>query len=214
MSLACSGLMFSSGKLKTRDEQEKGETESCGMLVSGSDTEMESKTLFPRRGHSKNPGVDVEASGYLNDQVTLSPLSPLARLYIYALHGCVCEVAFTAAWNWYYTRDQRLPGYTSLWSLLIYSLAIFFMEGLSAWLQQRHFLLLLRLTVYTLFIYLWEFSWGVMLRLLEACPWDYSHFKYNLMGLVTLEYAVPWAMAALLAEKHVIRNTLKIRLND
>ncbi|MCI4376622.1 hypothetical protein PGIGA_G00190500 [Pangasianodon gigas] len=184
------------------------------MLVSGSDTEMESKTLFPRRGHSKNPGVDVEASGYLNAQVTLSPLSPLARLYIYALHGCVCEVAFTAAWNWYYTRDQRLPGYTSLWSLLIYSLAIFFMEGLSAWLQQRHFLLLLRLTVYTLFIYLWEFSWGVFLRLLEACPWDYSHFKYNLMGLVTLEYAVPWAMAALLAEKHVIRNTLKIRLND
>ncbi|MCJ8730787.1 hypothetical protein PDJAM_G00188360 [Pangasius djambal] len=184
------------------------------MLVSGSDTEMESKTLFPRRGHSKNPGVDVEASGYLNDQVTLSPLSPFARLYIYALHGCVCEVAFTAAWNWYYTRDQRLPGYTSLWSLLIYSLAIFFMEGLSAWLQRRHFLLLLRLTVYTLFIYLWEFSWGVLLRLLEACPWDYSHFKYNLMGLVTLEYAVPWAMAALLAEKHVIRNTLKIRLND
>lgn len=55
---------------------------------------------------------------------------------------------------------------------------------------------------------------GVLLRLLEACPWDYSHFEYNLIGLVTLEYAVPWAMAALLAEKHVIRNTLKIRLND
>lgn len=143
----------------------------------------------------------------------LSPLSPLARLYVYALHGCVCEVAFTAIWNWYYTHDQRLPGNTSLWSLLIYSLAMLFMESLSAWLQQRHFHLLLRLTVYILFIYLWEFSCGVLLRLLEACPWDYSHFRYNLMGLVTLEYAIPWAVAALLAEKHVIRYTLKIRLN-
>lgn len=160
-----------------------------------------------------DPGVDARASGYLNDHLTFSPLSPLVRLYVYALHGCVCEVAFTASWNWYYTRDLRLPGYTSLWSLLIYSSAIFFMEGLSASLKQRHFPLLLRLIIYTLFIYLWEFSWGVFLRMLEACPWDYSHFKYNIIGLVTLEYAGPWAMAALLAEKHVIRNTLKIRLN-
>lgn len=145
--------------------------------------------------------------------VTLSPLSPLARLYIYALHGCVCEVTFTAAWNWYYTRDQTLPGHTSLWALLIYSSAIFFMEGISATLKQRHTPLLLRVTVYTLFIYMWEFSWGVLLRLLEACPWDYSHYKYNLVGLVTLEYALPWAVASLLAERHVIRNTLKIRLD-
>lgn len=157
-------------------------------------------------------GIDVAAPGYFNDKSMLSPLPPLTRLYIYALHGCVCEVAFTAAWNWYYTHDQRLPGYTSLWSLIIYSLAIFIMEGLSAWLQQRHFSLLLRLTVYTMSIYLWEFSWGVLLSLLGACPWDYSHFRYNFVGLVTLEYAVPWAIAALLAEKHVIRNTLKIRL--
>ncbi|XP_047668675.1 transmembrane protein 229b-like [Tachysurus fulvidraco] len=214
MSLACSGLMFSSGKIKSTDEQEN--VESCVTLMKGTDTEMESKTLYPRKRQSNNPGIDVGASDYLNEplaSLTPSPLSPLARLYVYALHGCLCEVAFTATWNWYYTHDQKLPGYTSLWSLLIYSLAIFLMEGLSTWLQQRHFHLLLRLTVYTLFIYLWEFSWGVLLRLLEACPWDYSHFKYNLMGLVTLEYAMPWAMAALLAEKHVIRYTLKIRVN-
>lgn len=160
------------------------------------------------------PGVDKGTSAYLTDKCsfTLSPLSSIARLYVYALHGCVCEVAFTAAWDWYYTYDQKLPGYTSLWSLLIYSLAMFFMESLSAWLQQRHFPLPLRLSVYTLFIYLWEFSCGVLLRLLEACPWDYSHFKYNLMGLVTLEYALPWALAALLAEKYVIKYTLRIQL--
>uniref|UniRef100_A0A671MFP8 Transmembrane protein 229B n=1 Tax=Sinocyclocheilus anshuiensis TaxID=1608454 RepID=A0A671MFP8_9TELE len=142
--------------------------------------------------------------------ITPTPLSPLAQLYIYGLHWCLCEVAFTAAWDWWHL--PQLAGHTSLWALLIYSSAIFFMEGLSARLQQKHCPLPVRLTVYTLFIYLWEFSWGFLLRLFGACPWDYSELRYNFIGLVTLEYAVPWALAALIAEKHVIRNTLKIRL--
>uniref|UniRef100_A0A672QAN9 Transmembrane protein 229B n=1 Tax=Sinocyclocheilus grahami TaxID=75366 RepID=A0A672QAN9_SINGR len=133
--------------------------------------------------------------------ITPTPLSLLAQLYIYSLHWCLCELAFTAAWD-------------CLWALLIYSSAIFFMEGLSARLQQKHCPLPVRLTVYTLLIYLWEFSWGFLLRLFGACPWDYSEFRYNFVGLVTLEYAVPWVLAALVAEKHVIRNTLKIRLDN
>ncbi|XP_030628650.1 transmembrane protein 229B [Chanos chanos] len=155
---------------------------------------------------------DAEAPADPSDEIMFIPLSPLARLYIYALHGCLCEVAFTAVWDWLYTSDQRLPGHTSLWALLIYSSAIYFMEGLSAKMQQKRYPLPVRLTIYTSFIYLWEFSWGFLLRLLQACPWDYSGFRYNLMGLVTLEYAAPWALASLIAEKHVIRNTLKIRL--
>uniref|UniRef100_A0A3B1KA38 Transmembrane protein 229B-like n=1 Tax=Astyanax mexicanus TaxID=7994 RepID=A0A3B1KA38_ASTMX len=165
------------------------------------------------QGLNQGPGADIKTPPNLHDQPALALLSPLARLYIYALHGCVCEVVFTAAWNWYYTRDRRLSGYTSLWALLIYSSAIFIMEFISAKLHQRHCPLLLRLAVYILFIYLWEFSWGFMLRLLQACPWDYSDFRYNLIGLVTLEYAVPWALAAFLAEQHVIKNTLKIRMD-
>lgn len=156
--------------------------------------------------------ADTGANTDISKQITPSPLSPLTRLYIYALHGCLCEVAFTASWDWYYTHDHRLAGHTSLWALLIYSSAIFCIEGLSVTLQQKHCPLPVRLTVYTLFIYLWEFSWGYLLRLFGACPWDYSEFRFNFIGLVTLEYAVPWALAALIAEKHVIRNTLKIRL--
>ncbi|XDV50758.1 hypothetical protein PO909_019773 [Leuciscus waleckii] len=156
--------------------------------------------------------ADTDANTDVSEQITSSPLSPLARLYIYALHGCLCEVAFTASWDWYYTHDHRLAGHTSLWALLIYSSAIFYMEGLSVTLQKKHCPLPVRLTVYTLFIYLWEFSWGYLLRFFGACPWDYSEFRYNFIGLVTLEYAVPWALAAHVAEKHVIRNTLKMRL--
>uniref|UniRef100_A0A8C2JIW4 Uncharacterized protein n=1 Tax=Cyprinus carpio TaxID=7962 RepID=A0A8C2JIW4_CYPCA len=122
------------------------------------------------------------------------------------------RVAFAAARDLYYTHDHRLAGHTSLKELLIYSSAIFFMEGLSVRLQQKHCPLPVRLTIYTLFIYLREFSWGFLLRLFGACPWDYSELRYNFIGL-TLKYVVPWALAALIAKKQIIRNTLKIPLH-
>ncbi|XP_034040978.1 transmembrane protein 229B-like [Thalassophryne amazonica] len=140
-------------------------------------------------------------------------LSTFVRLYVYALHGCLCEVAFTAVYDWCSTGDTRLLGHSSLWALPMYATAIYLMETLRAWLLTLHHPLLLRLMVYIIFIYLWEFSWGAGLRLLGACPWDYSAYRYNVGGLVTLEYALPWAVASLIAEKHVIRNTLRLRLN-
>ena len=154
----------------------------------------------------------TEGSGK-ESSVMLHPLMPIARLYVYALHGCLCEVAFTAACNWYELRDRKLLGHTSLWALPIYSSAIFLMERLHLSLHP-HCPLLARLTVYTLLTYVWEFSTGFFLRLLGACPWDYSAFRWNLMGLVTLEYALPWALACLIAERHVIRNTLRMRLES
>ncbi|XP_068184205.1 transmembrane protein 229B-like [Antennarius striatus] len=142
------------------------------------------------------------------------PLPAVLRLYVYALHGCLCEVTFTALWDWSRTQDRRLGGHSSLWALPMYASAIYLMEGLREQLLTRHRPLPVRLTAYTLFIYLWEFSWGAALRLLGACPWDYSGYGYSLAGLVTLEYAPFWALAAFLAETHVIRNTLRIRLHN
>ncbi|XP_076141877.1 transmembrane protein 229B-like [Alosa pseudoharengus] len=142
------------------------------------------------------------------------PLSPLVRLYIYALHGLLCEVAFTAAWDCCLTRDPRLPGHTSLWALPIYGLAVFFVEELSLRLKRRSCPLVARLGLYTVLTYAWEFSWGFVLRLLGACPWDYSQFQYNFLGLVTLEYAIPWALAALMAETLVVHYTLRLRLQS
>ncbi|XP_041866780.1 transmembrane protein 229B-like [Melanotaenia boesemani] len=139
--------------------------------------------------------------------------SVLVRLYVYGLHGCLCEVAFTAVYDWCSTQDRRLAGHSSLWALPMYATAIYLMEGLRARLLAQNQPLPVRLTAYILFIYIWEFSWGVGLRLMGACPWDYSGYRYNLAGLVTLEYSVPWAAAAFIAEQYVIRNTLRIRLH-
>ncbi|XP_071387535.1 transmembrane protein 229B-like [Centroberyx affinis] len=159
-------------------------------------------------------GEDEEAPAEPHGSGSGRPLPPLARLYVYALHGCLCEVAFTAAWDWCHTRDGRLAGHSSLWALPMYATAIYLMESLRAGLLSRRRPLAARLLAYTLFVYLWELSWGLGLRLLGACPWDYSGYRYNLAGLVTLEYALPWAVASLIAEKHVIRNTLRIRLEN
>ncbi|KAJ3610918.1 hypothetical protein NHX12_023008 [Muraenolepis orangiensis] len=163
----------------------------------------------PESSANANSPAEPTANGH-----SLRPLSPLARFYVYALHGCLCEVAFTAACNWYQTRDRRLAGHSSLWALPMYASALCLMERLSARLMAYRCRLAVRLVSYTLFIYLWEFSWGLGLRLLGACPWDYSEYHYNLEGLVTLEYALPWAVASLIAEKYVIRNTLRIRLEQ
>ncbi|XP_041740470.1 transmembrane protein 229B-like [Coregonus clupeaformis] len=157
-------------------------------------------------------GDDEEAPLEPPERVTHRPLSPQACLYVYALHGCLCEVSFTAICDWWETQDRRLAGHTCLWALPMNTLAIFLIEGLRGRLLAQLFPLLLRMLVCTLFIYLWEFSWGIVLRLLGAMPWDYSGFSYNLAGLVTLEYALPWALASLIAEQHVIRNTLRVRL--
>ncbi|KAM9809672.1 transmembrane protein 229b-like isoform 1-T1 [Syngnathus typhle] len=146
------------------------------------------------------------------DRVSMCSLSVLARLYVYALHGCLCEVTFTAVLDWCTIQDRKMMGYSSLWALPMYATAIYLMENLRSWLLTHLQGLSVRLITYTLFIYLWEFTWGSALRLLGACPWDYSGYKYNLGGVVTLEYALPWAFAAFLAEQHVIKNTLRIRM--
>ncbi|XP_061646861.1 transmembrane protein 229b-like isoform X1 [Phyllopteryx taeniolatus] len=176
---------------------------------------MESRISHERRTHGGGPlagHVGDKDPAELCGRVSTCSLSVLARLYVYALHGCFCEVTFTAVLDWCSIQDRRMMGYSSLWALPMYASAIYLMESLRGWLLAHHQPLSVRLITYTLFIYLWEFSWGSGLRLLGACPWDYSGYKYNLGGLVTLEYALPWAIAAFIAEQHVIKNTLRIRM--
>ncbi|XP_056292132.1 transmembrane protein 229B-like [Pseudoliparis swirei] len=173
---------------------------------------MEARKLNMKGTQGRNDqgtGVDDRAPAARS-----RPLTTVERLYVYALHGCLCEVAFTAVCDWCSTRDMRLTGHSSLWALPMYAIAIYLIEVLRARLLVRRHPLPVRLVAYTVFIYLWEFSWGAGLSLLGACPWDYSGYRYNLAGLVTLEYAVPWTLAAFIAEQHVIENTLRIRLHN
>ena len=52
--------------------------------------------------------------------------------------------------------------------------------------------------LYVVIAFSWEFTTGLILRQFDACPWDYSHYPYNFMGLITLEYAPGWLFLAFL----------------
>ncbi|CAL8303813.1 unnamed protein product [Boreogadus saida] len=153
------------------------------------------------------------AAAPLTTAAAAAPLTTLSRWYLYAIHGYVCEVMFTAAWEFAVRRDRRLPGVTSVWALFIYGTCILSVERMYLALRRRGVPLPLRCALYTLWTYVWEFSTGLLLRQFDACPWDYSAFRYNFMGLVTAEYALPWFCAALLAERLVIRTALRLRLH-
>lgn len=70
--------------------------------------------------------------------------------------------------------------------------------------------------IYLILIFGWEFSTGFVLNLFNACPWDYSWFPFNIMGLITLEYAPLWFIGSILAEQVLIPfiNKLKWETNN
>nr|XP_023697011.1 transmembrane protein 229B-like isoform X1 [Paramormyrops kingsleyae] len=144
---------------------------------------------------------------------SLEPLTTLSRWYLYAIHGYFCEVMFTAAWEFVVNWNWKFPGVTSVWALFIYGTCILTVERMYLWLRGRC-PVLLRCVIYTLWTYLWEFGTGFLLRQFNACPWDYSQFRYNFMGLITAEYALPWFCASFIMERLVIRNTLRLRYDE
>ncbi|XP_077342698.1 transmembrane protein 229B-like [Lithobates pipiens] len=143
---------------------------------------------------------------------SVEPLGLLFRLYIYSIHGYVCEVLFTAFVDFTANRDWRFQGVSSVWALFIYGVAMLGIEYMYLYLR-FHCGFLLRALLYTLWVYFCEFSSGWLLRCLSACPWDYSHYKYNFKGLVTLEYAPFWLLGVVVLEKYLIWYTLHLRLD-
>ena len=142
----------------------------------------------------------------------LEALSVLGRFYIYAIHGYATEVMFTAIWEFVVNFNWKLPGVTSVWSFPIYGVSVLVVEQLYLLMEPRGVPLVLRGLVYTLWTYGWEFSTGLILRQFDACPWDYTPFHGDFMGLVTLEYLPLWYFGAIFLERFIIRYTRCIYL--
>ncbi|XP_070615250.1 transmembrane protein 229B isoform X2 [Erythrolamprus reginae] len=151
--------------------------------------------------------------GLCGRMAAAEPLTSFSRWYLYAIHGYFCEVMFTAAWEFVVNFNWKFPGVTSVWALFIYGTSILIVEKMYLYLKDKCNILV-RCLIYTLWTYLWEFTTGFTLRQFDACPWDYSQFDLNFMGLITLEYAIPWFCAAIIMEQLVIRNTLRLRFDE
>ncbi len=135
-----------------------------------------------------------------------APLSWLARLLLYGLGGCFMEVAWTAACAYRAKRDARLRGHTYVYMLFIYGagmLALY--EPASARLLAWRVPWPARGALYACGVFAVEYASGWLLRRFTgAVPWDYAAdrapSRWQVHGLIRLDYAPCWAAAALLAE--------------
>lgn len=58
----------------------------------------------------------------------------------------------------------------------------------------------LRGGIYVIFIFTAEYFFGVILTKMGVCPWNYSGAKFNVNGLIRLDYAPAWFAAGLIFE--------------
>ncbi|XP_063073976.1 transmembrane protein 229A [Engraulis encrasicolus] len=138
---------------------------------------------------------------------SLPGLPGVLRFVFFGMHGFLDEIVFTSVFNLFEKSDRSLSGHTSLWSFLMYGSCSFVVEKLYMHLHfARGWSTWMRLPIYIVFIYTWEFSWGLALRQYDACSWDYSHYPLNYMGLVTLLYLPGWVCLSLYQD--VLSNVL------
>lgn len=59
---------------------------------------------------------------------------------------------------------------------------------------------------YAALIFIAEYLTGHLLRQKDMCPWDYSHSKWNINGLIRLDYLPYWFVTGLLFERLLKEN--------
>lgn len=116
--------------------------------------------------------------------------------------GWCMEITFTAL-DSFRKRQFTLKGNTSIWMFPIYGMASF-LAPICRLLKGKS--VLLRGSVYASLIFLGEYITGTFLRKKGLCPWDYSKSRWNIKGLIRLDYAPNWFLAGLLFERLIREN--------
>lgn len=111
--------------------------------------------------------------------------------------GWCMEVVWTGCMN-VLKKDKKMVGNTSLLMFPIYGMA-WIIKPMAKYLHNRNFVV--RGMVYTCGIFGVEYLTGSILRSRDMCPWDYSDTKYNINGLIRLDYAPAWFGAGMIFEK-------------
>lgn len=113
------------------------------------------------------------------------------------LTGWCLEVAWTGLESLRH-QDTKMKGNTSILMFPIYGLA-FLIKPIYSMIQNKN--IMYRGGIYTCCIFFTEFVTGSVLKKRDMCPWDYSNSKYNVKGLIRLDYAPAWFAVGLLYEK-------------
>ncbi len=111
--------------------------------------------------------------------------------------GWCMEITFTAL-DSFRKRQFTLKGNTSIWMFPIYGMAAF-LAPVCRLLKGKS--VLVRGLTYAALIFLGEYTTGSLLKKKGLCPWDYSKAKWNVNGLIRLDYTPNWFLAGLLFER-------------
>lgn len=111
--------------------------------------------------------------------------------------GWCLEVIWTGIANMR-NHDKKLSSNTSLIMFPIYGAAAI-IKPVYSLIKHKNFIF--RGTLYSILIFSGEFISGTILKKHNMCPWDYSKSKYNIKGIIRLDYAPAWFGAGLLFEK-------------
>jgi uncharacterized membrane protein len=111
--------------------------------------------------------------------------------------GWCIEVLWTG-WNSWLQHDLSLSSTTSILMFPIYGMAAL-IRPLSHLLDGNS--VVFRGLVYTVCIFITEYTTGSILKVFHVCPWNYEDAKYNINGIIRLDYAPAWFAVGLFFEK-------------
>ncbi len=127
--------------------------------------------------------------------------SRLGRFALYGALGLATEVVFTGAKDLWRTGGRRFRGHTNPWMFPVYGIAQPLFEPVHDLMRGR-VPAPVRALVYAAGFTAVEYASGRVLRAARGdAPWDYSHARWNLDGLIRADYAPLWAMAGLGLER-------------
>jgi hypothetical protein len=118
---------------------------------------------------------------------------------LFGISGITLEVFCTAIQNFKHKKNRCLVGTSSIWMFLVYGSSFFIILLVATYFSNLN--ILVRGLIYTLLFYTLEFCSGSILKKCKAIPWNYStETKYNLDGIIRLEFIPVWFICGLLAE--------------
>ncbi len=118
------------------------------------------------------------------------------RFIVYGIVGWCMEIIWTGL-NSFFRKDYSLVSTTSIYMFFIYGLAVLFEPFIKI---IHNFPIIMRGGFYCLIIFSVEFLIGSVMKTANICPWDYSESKYNVNGVIRLDYAPLWIAAGLFYE--------------
>lgn len=131
---------------------------------------------------------NIFSSGYI---------SIMKKMYLFCgMTGLSLEVLWTGFYSFLH-GDLRLTGISSFWMFWIYGCACVIhplfhrIHKIPFWGRGLFYMIL---------IFTGEFLFGIFLKRLGLCPWDYSDTPYHILGVIRLDYAPLWFFTGLLYE--------------